>query len=128
MSFCTWIRTSRHYVASGAVQYLLSEEYSSLMEAHARRLHYEADKQWALKVINDPHATRTDLEMAQRISWNVRINTLVLGAIPQQGAMDAEAYQVLCQNIIKKILEQNPDEKGRIVTIENFSNMEDGDN
>lgn len=117
-----------HYVVSGAVEYFLPKEYTSLMEAHASRLYYEADKSWAIKVIDDPHATQTDLERAKHISWNVRVNTLILGAIPQQGAMDAEAYQSLCQNIIQKILGETPDEKGRIVPIENFYGMETGDN
>jgi hypothetical protein len=117
-----------YYVASGAMAYLLPTEYTNFMRAHAERLYYEADKRWALNVINDPHATQTDLERAKHISWNVRLNTLILGAIPQQGAMDAEAYQALCQKIVQKILGETPDEKGRIVPIESFYDMEDGDN
>ncbi|OGG23609.1 hypothetical protein A3A79_00090 [Candidatus Gottesmanbacteria bacterium RIFCSPLOWO2_01_FULL_43_11b] len=115
------------YAYTGALEDLTPSEFQFIIKRRVQRLHYEANKRWAVQILRDSHASEDDIKAARNISWNVRINTLFDAVKPPKGSMNDDEYQQLCNSLFQKILEENPRPNGSIARLTSFGSMEDGD-
>ncbi len=102
-------------------------EFEQMFAARIHRLRYEANKLWAEKILQDPHASKPDIKKAKGIAWVVGVNRLVGGALPPRGSESDEQYNALYEDIVTDILKANPQPDGTIATLDSFVYMESGD-